>query len=68
MSSDVTASVVPYDESADIAVITYEGMAVSVTKDDGGKFIVNLERVTDSRVDVEVVVDGDESIWEGNLP
>lgn len=57
----------PQEELADIATINYGGLAVSVTMTDAGSFLINLERTSDSRVEVEVVDDGTDTLWEGNL-
>ena len=69
MSKDnVTAVVVPYETEADIGVVTFGGqVSVSLSKTDSGSYIVNVERVGDDRADVEIVIDGNDTVWEGNL-
>jgi hypothetical protein len=64
----VTATIVPYQApEADVALVTYQDMSVCVSRSDTGQYIINIERVTDNRVDVQVVADGNDVIFEGNL-
>ena len=67
LSERIRADVIPSRYAPDVAMVTYEGVRVSVSRAESGKYTINLERISDGRADVEVMDDGGEPLWEGNL-